>query len=346
MVVVACLPAVADDWRVRPIDVDTDAADEDLLASLDAGADGSVTGASGQVSLSLLLPEAHADTMLTFARHPRPSFHHLSDPSVWVAEVSSDARLWREVDRCDARRGGLERVVIGAHAGAIWLRLRLQSAATPARLTSIGLYSLRDGTGDVWLALGASIQEAGFEHAQFKAQVRARWGADPVTFNRAVSGWTTVDLVAALPELLAEHPEARWVAIHIGGNNVTRNRPFPGGAPRIRADLIRIIDMVRAAGKEPVLARLSYRAYRSPPRVGPERLGARPYVDALYDPLIAHAMPRFFDHGAGRGRVDPYEWYRTHPDELGADGVHPNSRGLRSWVDLWVEGAGAVVYGM
>ena len=162
-----------------------------------------------------------------------------------------------------------------------------------------------------------------------------------MVFNRAEGAWSARDLRRALPRLLKRHPWASYVAIHIGGNDVTAQRPHPGGGPALRRELSAILDVVAAAHRVPILARLSYRAYRRKPRVPPERNGAGPYVREIFDPLIREHCPAFFDAVRGAGRVDLYGWFRAHPEELKRDGIHPNGRGKASWVRLWLEGGRA-----
>lgn len=340
-----CATAAAQDWRLVPLSAATDGVRDNLGHALTHGEDGEIVGADAALTVTVVLPPSPHAALLTFARYEQRSPANERARSHWAASLRAPGGQWATLQRSGVTRGGLERVVVPARRTQVEVRLRVKMARR-ARLTWFGLYELRAGQGDVWLALGASIQESAFDHGRFKREVRERYGADPVVLNRAISGWASGHLADALPKLLAAYPEARYVAVHIGGNNVTRARPFPGGASRLRADLIAIIDTIRAAGKEPILARLSYRAYKSRPSVGPARLGSLPYVEALYDPLIAHAMPRFYDHGARRGRVDPYGWFQEHRDELGRDGVHLNAAGQHSWVRLWVEGAAAVVYGL
>ena len=340
-----CLPAGAEGWRARPLDVVAVADRESVVHGLDTGTDGGMASAAGRVSLELTLPRSTSPWMLTFARHPRRSPANLKIRSWWAAEVLVGG-AWRIIGRSGRSQGGLERVIVPPRDTPQRIRLRAHSRGVPAQLSSVGLYDLQGGTGDVWLVLGASIQADAFDHLAFKQQVGSRFGGDPVVFNRAVHGWTSANLLEALPALLEKYAEARYVAIHIGGNNVSHARPFPGGAARLRQDLIALVDGIRAAGKQPILARLSYRAYRSRPRVGPEGKGSGPYVEAISGPISGAAMPRFFDHGAGRGTVDPYGWFRAHPEELGRDGVHLNAAGRRSWVRLWVDGAAAAVYGL
>ena len=235
-----------------------------------------------------------------------------------------------------------------------WVRLRLERAkpgdtAAWPELSEIALYELRDGRAhDYWLFVGASIQASAIRQDQFNQFVRARHPRqDPVAFNLAVGGWKTDTLLAALPGFLEEHPHARYVAIHIGGNNVSANRPWPGGADVMERELREIIRLVEASGKIPILARLSYRAYKPKGNAGavpPEENGSLPYNINVHDPMIAELCPLFYDLQAGRGRVDPYNWLKSHPEQLTPDGVHLTPVGRRHWTRLWAEQAGAVVY--
>ncbi|MCX7918760.1 MAG: SGNH/GDSL hydrolase family protein [bacterium] len=239
----------------------------------------------------------------------------------------------------------LEKVVISTKPVPFWYRLMVTSS-TERKITDIGLYQLGGKKRkDYWLILGASIQAQSIRNSVFKRFVQERFaGYDPVVFNLAVSGWRSDHLRKALPEFLAEHPEASYIGIHIGGNNVTQYRPYPGGANQLKQDLIAILTMIKRSGKIPILSRLSYRAYKTEPVVPPEENGSGPYVTNIYDPLIRKYCPLFFDRITGKGKVNAYDWFKDHPEELSADGIHVNKIGEESWNRLWVEGAGTVIY--
>lgn len=248
--------------------------------------------------------------------------------------------------------GRLQHFTFEPRPGA-WYRMRIaipNDANRPeqVRVTNVGLYDLSGPKRkDYWLVVGASIQAQSIRQSTFRDLARQRYpDADPVVFNLAVGGWKTNDLRAALPGFLRDHPHASYVCIHIGGNNVTPNRPYPGGAEQIREDIAAICREIQKAGKTPILARLSYRAYRGKRPVPPESNGSGPYVDRIYDPLIREFCPAFFDEKTGKGRVDAYEWFKAHPEELKPDGIHVTPEGEVSWNRLWVEHAGKVVYGV
>jgi len=245
----------------------------------------------------------------------------------------------------------LEKFELDAERGT-WFRLRFDVSPSeknpdPVTLNDVGLYRLRPGhRHDYWLVIGASIQAQSIRQDTFHRMVTDLYpGFDPVIFNVAVSGWKTDDLLAALPGFLEDHPYASYVCIHIGGNNVSANRPYPGGAEQIRTELESILRLIRDDGKAPILSRLSYRAYKNDPPVPPEENGSGPYVRNIYDPLIKEYCPNFFDFEAGRGRVDAYTWFKEHQDQLSGDGIHVNPKGAESWNRLWAREAGAVVYG-
>ncbi len=239
-------------------------------------------------------------------------------------------------------------VPAGKHRG---VRVALGAEGAPApRIERLRAYALDPrGRDDYWLFLGASLTTGAIDPDAFAAEVARRYpGYDPYCANEAVSGGTAGSLRKALPEILAEHPHARYVAIHIGGNDVSGQRPYPGGADRLRADIEAILRAIREAGKVPILARLTYRSYKASggkPGVPPEENGSGPYNTAVHDPLIREHCPDFFDRKTGRGVVDLYAWFRDHQDEIGGDGIHLTAAGSKSFRRLFVELAGGVVYG-
>lgn len=337
-VLAACGPHLAPraDWRIVPVDVEVDAHDSDILAEMAARRDGSLA-ARGRASLTIALAPTRHETMLTFSRNERS---RKVQRSSWTARMKS-GRRWATVGGEGSFRGGLERVILPPSETPSRVEVRFEGARL--RIRDVGLYELRRSRDDVWLAVGASIQEGGFSHRVFKQVVREEHGYDPVVFNRAVSGWTAGKLRRNLPRILREHPEARYVAIHIGGNDVSVQRPYPGGARRLRKNLEAIIRIVQKDNRIPIVARLSYRAYTKAPATPPDENGSGPYVEAIYDPLIDELTPAF-STWLGCGVVDPYRWYQDHPDQLARDGIHPNREGRRSWATLWARQAGDVVY--
>ncbi|MFB3895158.1 MAG: SGNH/GDSL hydrolase family protein [bacterium] len=332
------------DWRYLP---ETVIASNGALntAPLFSGKDISWTIDSGESWLAIQLPATKKPTRIlwTFGGFIKRSPEEVS------LECSADSNTgvdgtWLEVDQKTCQ-WPLEQVVISSKSVPFWYRLKLHSSRS-RNITDIGLYRL-DGKlrKDYWLIIGASIQAQSIRNSVFKQMVKDRYpGYDPIVFNLAVSGWRSNHLRKALPEFLRSHPDASYVGIHIGGNNVTQYRPYPGGAKQLEDDLVAIIKMINQSGKIPILSRLSYRAYKTDPAVPPEENGSGPYVTKIYDPLIQKYCPLFFNRTTGKGLVNSYDWFKEHQDELRADGIHVTKQGEESWNRLWVEGAGKVIY--
>ena len=342
------LPRPELSWRARPAAVESVPSSAELARDLAEGRDGTLIGHDKIARIELDVDAAPDVLMLTFTRNARDG-RMLEGSTDYSAEISGyhAGKLigWREHARGRENEGRLEKVLLPPSASKRRLRLTVRSARAPPRLSDIGLYRLHKGAiHDYWLCLGASIQEQAVRHDSFKALVKERFGGDPVLFNRAVGGWASRDLRRHLPAILAEHPHARFVLVHIGGNDVSAQRPYPGGADSLRANLKAVISGITAAGKVPMLARLSYRRYRSSPKVGPEKNGSLPYVIKVYDPLILEHTPWLYDAATARGSMDAYGWFHAHPDALKPDGIHPNVAGRDAFNRLWVDAVGPVVY--
>lgn len=341
------------DWRLAPVMV---AASQDCQA---LGTLADKTPAAWNVSfpgdpwLAVQVPEGTAGpAMLTFSYPDQPvnvaveaAYSHDSTDGV-------DGTWKTEEPRQLGKR--LDKITLSPTDGR-WMRLRLlrlDKSLKPVdfQVTNIALHSIDpQGGNDYWVAIGASIQAQSLRQDVFHDMVAERYpGFDPVLFNEAVSGWTTTNLLNKLPEIMARHPHASFYTIHIGGNNVSGSRPYPGGAEKLETELEQILQMITAAGKTPILSRLSYRAYKASdtkPAVPPEENGSGPYVTAIFDPLISMYCPLFFDPATGRGTVDAYTWFKENQQELSTDGIHVNAQGARSWNRLWADHAGAVIYG-
>src|SRR5690606_19067921 len=227
----------------------------------------------------------------------------LSTPVLLTYSASSqiEAVLEASFNTTDGRNGdwlGLDTSVSGPFLNKVdipppkglWVRVRFKgNGAGTLKVWNLGLYAPRRGMrNDYWLALGASIQNQSMRQARFHPVIRrAHPRADPVLFNLAVRGWSSGDLLGNLPALLESHPHAGYALVHIGGNDVTFSRPFPGYAEELQANLETILDTLENAGIIPVLARLSYRRYPGEPAVPPDENGSGPYVTEIYDPLCS-----------------------------------------------------------
>jgi hypothetical protein len=220
-------------------------------------------------------------------------------------------------------------------------------AQTSVTLERLQVFRIKPGSWpDAWMIVGASINQAAFANPdRFWTLVRERYPeADPLLVRMAVGGWITRSALERGPEFLRRHPEVRTVMIHIGGNDVSRHRPYPGGADALRADLTELMDLMQGGDRQVYLSRLSYRAYKNRDPVPPESNGSLPYNLNVYDPLIRERCPTFIDKETGLGRMDPYSAFRDHPEELRPDGVHNLPAGSERWLNLWIDAVGPLVY--
>lgn len=326
------------DWRARPTALSASSGQEGLKPLLG----GKDTTWSPSISRSewieFQLPEGKA-FLLSFTCTPGKT-------AVYAVLESRQDSGWQTADVLRPQKERLNKFRLDESKGNLWrVRFTFRGKAEPTsyKVSDIALHSLNvPGRKDYWLMVGASIEAMCIRHKTFHDMVVKQFPAyDPVMFNLAIGGWKSEDLRKALPGFLKDHPDASYVGIHIGGNNVTAKRPYPGGEDELRANLTAILDMIKDSGKIPIMARLTYRAYKNVP---PEENGSGPYNTHVYDPLVRQYCPDFVDPKTGIGVVDGYSWFKAHPDELRPEGVHLTDKGGTSWNRLWAEGAGGVIY--
>lgn len=179
--------------------------------------------------------------------------------------------------------------------------------------------------------LGASISEEGFEDLNGVRPGIARLFADlgfTGTLHSYANGGDRVNdaifqHAAARADLAADEGDNLYV-VHIGGNNVTANRPYPGGAETFSADYATLMANVVATDRVLPLP-LTKRLYSTPPEVFQgdevsEANGSKPYNEAIIYPQIAANAPDWIE--AGLAHVDPYAFVNRQTEMLDVDGVH------------------------
>lgn len=187
---------------------------------------------------------------------------------------------------------------------------------------------------DYWLFLGDGLNIAA-EPEAFEAELAAAFpGFEPYVVNASRPGMSAEELRKELPGLLERHPYARVIALHIGGFEMARGRTRPAIASAIARPLAKVLKRLGRDGRVPILARHSYRDVKE---------GAvdhaYAYNEEVFDPLIKRYCPDFFDAGAGRGRVDPYTYFRRHKSFLSYNGVGLRANKHGAWRELWLEAA-------
>ncbi|EHA1124317.1 arylesterase [Vibrio navarrensis] len=140
------------------------------------------------------------------------------------------------------------------------------------------------------------------------------YGKDVQVINASISGDTTGNGLARLPDLLTTH-SPDWVLIELGANDGLRGFP----PKTIAANLSRMIQITKAAGAKPALMQI-----RVPPNYG--KRYSQAFFD-LYPTLAEHQqvplLPFFL------------EQVITKPEWMMQDGLHPTAD-AQPWIAEFV----------
>ncbi|MDF1665583.1 MAG: hypothetical protein P1V97_27740 [Planctomycetota bacterium] len=217
------------------------------------------------------------------------------------------------------------------------------------KIQRIRFYKLdKKKKNDYWVFVGAAMTMNAANPDRYTQLIRETFtDQDPYVVNEARNSWGVNKFWNGIGKILERHPHSRYICIHIGGADVSNQRPYPKGSKTIQRRLDAALAMIRKAGKIPILARLSYRQYKkkgAQPAVPPESNGSGPYVVNVYDPLIRKYCRPFFDPKARRGYVDLYKLFEENKKFLGDDGISWNKDGNEAFLKVFVMRAAAIVY--
>ncbi len=231
-----------------------------------------------------------------------------------------------------------------------WVRILVTAGASNnaagnvgASLTEWQLFNASAGLGDSWMFVGDSITSNSFGNQDsdgVDVLFRARTGRTPSWYKASHGGYKTDDfLMATVPgptrfdDYLAAFP-GRYVAIALGTNDAS-GQP---NAATYDANLRRMIDMVLARGKVPVIPLVIYS-----PKSG---------VAANLPAFNAKVVQIWADYGSrivkGPDLYQPfYNDYNGGPQTYwaGSDLLHPNSVGSAKVRDLWASALAALAPG-
>ncbi len=210
-------------------------------------------------------------------------------------------------------------------AGQRWVRLTVTRLSPDVfewglYVDEIDVHDLSGGGDDVWVFLGDSITSAVFDRApahqpSFAEAIAARHsGYFPATIAAGTGRFHHADAVRRVDEILALNPDARVVALCFGSND--------WDPVAYRADLLKVVEHVRAAGKIPIVPRIPFRSDTAVDFAG--RLSR--VVDEVTAELGLLPGP------------DLYSWFKAHPERL-SDGLHPDDAGSIEMIRLWAEAA-------
>jgi acyl-CoA thioesterase-1 len=276
----------------------------------------------------LLSWNSDADNYVDFEGKPVPGI-----PASYTIETSADSTngadgAWQVVVRVTGNTART-RAHSFAFAGAAWVRMTVTAVprgtgGAPLSIDEIDVHDLSRGSADTIFFMGDSITAAAFLRCDrlqpsFAALVHQAWpDYFPALINGGVAGVSSDWGMEQMDRWLADNPDYRVWAIAYGTNDAYRERP----SPVFEQQLQTLIDKAKAAGKEPVLARIPHT------------------TNALKDQHVQR-LNGIIDELTRRNGLRPgpdlYAWFKNHPDQLASDGVHVTIEGSRAINRLWYE---------
>lgn len=178
---------------------------------------------------------------------------------------------------------------------------------------------------DHWVFLGASITRGAVRDGKkLETLISDTFDTKVKVSNEAVSGMTSRGLLLKLPGIIKKYPQAKYFPIHIGGNDVSSQRPYPRGSKNLSRNIKQILKLLQDANKIPILFRLTFRNYKNLRQNKNYNLGSKPYVENIYDPLIQDTAPEV---NGEKLIVDAYSFMFNNKSYLSRDGVHFTMKG-------------------
>lgn len=219
-------------------------------------------------------------------------------------------------------------------AGFNWLRLQFTASDGSQRnmdiAAKVDIYDGNEATQYAWLFVGDSITANGMSHSEisglasdsFGNQVAKISGRAPVQENAGMPGWLSGDARAHLPVWLAAFP-GKYVTLNFGTNDGA------GVDPQLfYANMLALAQQTLAQGKVPVIPLIPWASRQ-------DLLHNIPSLNAQIRRLLASQRCAI----AG---PDFYAYFKTHPQLISNDGVHPNDTGYAELRKIWAQFAATV----
>ena len=230
-----------------------------------------------------------------------------------------------------------------AHAldftGKSWIKMVITAApAEASNGVQIGEIDVHDisATGadlpdDTWFFMGDSITAFAFDRRatnqpSFAAAINTATNKTyfPAMINGGIGGEKSSDGLARLAQVLALNPDYHFIALSYGTNDAAGSQIPPS---TFQTNMQMMIDMVKAAGREPVIPHIPWATDGSHAAV--------PMYDTVIDTLTR----------TNQLQVGPdlTAYFMMHTDQLMSDGLHPADAGQMAMNQLWAD-AMRVVY--
>lgn len=229
-----------------------------------------------------------------------------------------------------------------ANGASYSFALRAVNATGPgtgsaAKSATSGAAAQPPATIDSVVVIGASLMASMFgrdlvtPHATATSLLAAAGHNLPV-YGWALSGTRLEVADTYYSEARAAHPNA-LIIMHFGGNDVTADRPYPGGQANMNARLAELL-AVAAGDTRFYPASISFRDYDDATFIDPSQ-GSKPYNENIIIPWAAANFPHSIA-SYGRPKLDFYRRVlQSYDTWLGADNIHPRPDGytaFREWI--------------
>jgi lysophospholipase L1-like esterase len=267
-------------------------------------------------------------------------------PGAYFLEVSADSTNgadgnWTKVATVDSNEWRTREHAVD-FTGKSWVKMTITAVPTVlpepngVQIAEIDVHDISATAGlpeDTWFFMGDSItafayDRSSFRQPSFAALVnQASPAFMPAMINGGVGLETTVDGLARLPGDLLRNPEYRYWILGYGTND-------GGGAvsmANFRTNLQSMVDMVKAAGRTPLIPRIPFATDNGHPAIN----AYNTVVDAVVAANSLMAAPDF------------YAFFTAHPEDFtcppcgspsrATDGLHPNDDGLKAMNKLWAD---------
>lgn len=208
--------------------------------------------------------------------------------------------------------------------GASWVKMNITTGG--GSFDEFEVFDMSNNGTDIWFFLGTSISQMTYKSLipaqNFADLVHAAHPAFNPVMIRGGIGCILSEYVSTLISFYLEMTRgAKYWAIEMGTNDAWDGGT--GGLTAFTKNMQIIIDSCKAAGVQPVIARLL--------ATNPSSAGWQ--VNAAFETAIDNLTTQ---NNLIAG-PDLYTYFLAHPSELGGDGIHPNATGAASIQGLWAE---------
>jgi len=228
--------------------------------------------------------------------------------------------------------------------GKTWVRMTV-TAAPPTesgngvQIGEIDVHDLSNSPelpDDTWFFMGDSITAFAYDRAaahqpSFASLIHMALDPYfPAMINGGIGSELSANGLARLPEALMLNPAYRFFVLGYGTNDA--NRGGTNGMDTYRSNMQAMIDMVKAAGKIPIIPRIPYASN--------PLYSMTDQYNVIVDELVAsnNLIPG----------PDFYAFFMANPDDFTCppcgpgrttDGLHPDDTGLQAMNQLWATAA-------